>query len=227
MIFWPPAPLVPVRGELADRVDFVVTVITVTSVVMLGLFVIDAIRLGLLFTRTLSGASCTWPATDYATRIAKARGVGLEQLGNFLLVLVIGRQTRVLCTLLSYPFMVLFLMVFAQYGTFDTWRWPLLFVTLIAALAATVLGNGVVLIQAARKARERCLRQMREVVANLRRLGQDGEAGAHDMLVEDARAVREGAFSGFGDNPVVKAVLLPSGGLGALSLLDLLNRAFS
>jgi hypothetical protein len=110
---------------------------------------------------------------------------------------------------------------------FDGWTWPLALVIVFIVLLGLALVSAVMLRLSAERARR----------ATLRTLGQrrvaligSGESECEprlkrlEVVIEEIKALREGAFAPWSHHPVVRAAILPFGGAGALYVLDLLSK---
>jgi hypothetical protein len=120
---------------------------------------------------------------------------------------------------------VLLLQLVARSSFFDRWDWPLSLVLVYAVNGFLVLWTSVYLRRRAMALRGRIL----ESLDDRKRGAQEGDpkdpaVEARIREIDAARNVvestRVGAFSRLADDPVVKAALIPFGGLGALPLLD-------
>jgi hypothetical protein len=88
---------------------------------------------------------------------------------------------------------------------------------LIAAItAAWALGSAILLRHAAEQLRETALNDLRR----FRLLGQESEAKRQtfDELIGEIRDLKTGAFAPLTEQPFVRAIIVPSGGLGLLAL---------
>jgi hypothetical protein len=143
-------------------------------------------------------------------------------------VRMIARRTDAVGGLIVVPFVALFLMILSRNPYFDAWDWPPSLVAILAIQSLIALLCAVRLRRAAERARSRALERL---VARLsRRLGstRDEDAAAARQLrqvMEEIRDQRQGAFSHWFQNPVVRAVLMPFGGVGVLALIDTLVKA--
>ena len=91
------------------------------------------------------------------------------------------------------------------------------FLLLLATYAAILLRIS------AKRHRRHVLRDLRERLAIAQVPGQSvGSGGARrlEQLIADIKDERSGAFCPIGENPVLRAVLIPSGGLGTLAVLQ-------
>ena len=75
----------------------------------------------------------------------------------------------------------------------------------------------------AEAARETARRRLRDQITEARSLQDGGQlAGQLELLLRRVEELREGAFSPYSQQPVVRAMLLPLGSLGGTALLEYL-----
>jgi hypothetical protein len=93
-----------------------------------------------------------------------------------------------------------------------------------------VVGSSVILQRSARKARDIGLASLQEKLNRLRGAAakSEKEKEQHDVsqaekLVDEIRNLRTGAFGTFWQNPILGALLVPSGGTALIQLLPYLT----
>ena len=74
----------------------------------------------------------------------------------------------------------------------------------------------------AERVRDKTIERLRHRLSHKRGKGDGRGAAQIELLIEDVEQMREGAFSPWSRSPVVKAVAVPFGGVGALAVLDML-----
>ncbi len=127
--------------------------------------------------------------------------------------------TRVVGRLVVLPFVVLLLMIFSRSQVFDAWRWPLALLIVICFVLALCLYAALALRFVARRSRNQLAdvwQKLCDAVAMRRRSSSERVTKYVDLI----KSERTGAFGPFGLDPVLQALLIPSGGLGLLTLLD-------
>ncbi|MCR9247179.1 MAG: hypothetical protein NXI31_19270 [bacterium] len=217
-----PAPRPPYRGDTAYWLDFAVGSYSVVLTVFLALGVADSARLSNALVRMLGRAAGDWPKGKAAEQLAAEHGLEGEDLADHLRIDIVCQRTTAVGRLFWYPFAVMALMTFGQYSTFDAWHWPLPFLALMFGLAVAVFVSGILLLRATRRSREAALERMHRRIARLSTKGEPkATLGKHERLLTASKEIDTGAFSGL-RSPMVDAVLLPSGGLAVLSLLELM-----
>jgi hypothetical protein len=235
--------VVQARGWVAQVCFFVVSVLTSLSLALLLMFVVDSTLLSYRFVTALAGQrERKWPGKLLAEGAKKWRlelPVAERQdvpeiweipraVGQWLSIRLIDAVTYVVATrLIYYPFVVLLVLVVAQNPLFDDWHWntPLALMALFNAVVAVVCA--VLLQSAAKGARSGALSALDEL---LRAAGGRADDAAREKLPRiraEIEGTNTGAFAGFSQNPVVRAVLLPLVGGGGLAALETLLRSLA
>ena len=141
---------------------------------------------------------------------------------------VVARRTEHVAPLVLGPFIVLGIVLLARSRIFDNWSMtPVIALTASAYLLVLLLLTAL-LKSAVEDTRRHALDHM---AADLRWLkGQHGPqtelATPFEALMEEVRNTRAGAFAGMLEQPLLKAVLVPLGGVGGAQLLDYLSLAY-
>ena len=220
-------PHVPFRGTVSLVTDRIVLWTSIGATMTLVFFVVDATLLCRRLTDLLSRPPTDWNGVASESSIAKASHLEPEDLSDLLDAELIASRTEVIGNLIIDPFVVLFILLIARNGFFDNWDWPLSLIVIFGGAAAYALLCAIILRRAAERARIRIVRRLR-----LRALGaarseidqeQSGRSEQLRMLIEEIEGLRRGAFAPWSRHPLVKALLLPFGGIGAVVLLDLLS----
>src|SRR5262249_16833569 len=116
----------------------------------------------------------------------------------------------------------LLILIVAQNRLFDDWHWnvPLSFIALLSG--GTALVCAVLLQRSAKRAKEKALEVLEQIV--VRRVGssQDQIREKIERIRSEIEGMNSGAFASFFQNPVVGALLLPLAGGGGLAALETL-----
>lgn len=227
------APESPYRGDVSRLALSLSLLFAVITVNLLVFFVWDATRLCDRLIRFLSRRESHWPPETLrkidrphkvvsADRELQSTSSALE---SWIDCQVIARRTESVGVILYYPFIVLLVMIVARHNAIDNWSWnvPLLIVV-TGALLVTVIAAAT-LRRSANIARERELERLRSVRANAIAKGDDGEALARvsEDLITEVKELRQGAFGGVFQNPIIGALLVPASGVGVIELTALLR----
>ncbi|MDM0021483.1 hypothetical protein [Variovorax saccharolyticus] len=165
-------------------------------------------------------------AADPAARgpaLADARTPHHSLLDDWIDVQVVARRTKLIAPLVIWPFVVLAMLVVARSRLFDNWSLNLPIAVAAGACLLWLIVIAMLLKSAAERVRTSALQRME---ADLRWLTGSPR---HAALVEPFKALIEavkrnqtGAFAGFFDQPLFKALLVPLGGAGGAQLFDYL-----
>ncbi len=223
--FGPPSQ--PYRGEISGLIDQGMLIFSVITMVALVFFVVDATRLAVRFIRQLADENLPWQR-EIIERPSQLHRVEETYWGPSLKIKLIAEQTRVIGQLIVLPFIILSIMTLSRLPYFDNWNMPiglLLVFTLLFAFAATC---GIALERTAEKARSWAVERLTDECVRVKGNPSVPEQHAEQihLLVEEIRNLRKGAFVPFIQQPVVKAVLLPFGGVGGVVLIQYLVTAF-
>ncbi len=163
----------------------------------------------------------------------------------YLTIRVIADRTRWVTATIYYPFILIVLMVFASASGFDAWpqSWQLFVAFSMPALIAVFAAQS--LQSCARRARDRLLERLAREVG--RSISVDSLASSQSdrdslrmvpaapasnpttmtLTSDDVKlattlgnAVRHGALAPYTDNPLLRALLLPFGGFGAIQIVN-------
>ena len=193
--------------------------------IFLLFFVIDAMIVNRRFIDRIMAADVAWPAS-LVERWCEATSEDARLCARrFLAVRLVAERTSVVIDLIYYPFVVLLLMIFSRVHYFDNWDWPLGLLAVLGLNAAGAVFAGFTLRSAAENGRRRALAELSEKLfaAAVGRSGDPAERDreALEFGIEAIERRKDGAFSSFAENPVLRALLLPSGGFGLIALAQL------
>jgi hypothetical protein len=210
----------PLRG-LVPLVPLIVC--TVFVFVFLLSFIVDATLLHKGFLEQLQRAVTYWPDETF-------RGFGYAdnrngkkyeiELAYFWDIMFIARRTVAVGELIYYPFLILFLLIVSRMPYFDNWVW------LPAVVVALVVNFSVALYVAWQIPKTACAyrdkvlmelkRSKRQCLMRLR----DAKSEVVDTMIDEVQSVHKGAFSYLWEQPAIRALLLPSSGVGIVTLLQ-------
>ncbi|MGZ4965378.1 MAG: hypothetical protein ACXWC8_22720, partial [Limisphaerales bacterium] len=123
-----------------------------------------------------------------------------------------------------YPFTIFFLIVISRNSFCAHWPWPWSIILILVLNFSIIVASVVVLDLAARKARRISISRLEENVEKRKVPAEKRQGDVAAELLEEARNLKKGAFVPFWQKPLVRAMLLPSGG-GAL--IELITRFLS
>jgi type VI protein secretion system component VasK len=118
---------------------------------------------------------------------------------------------------------VFFLLLLARNEWWDRWPWPRTLITIFVLNLMLAAASVVLLQNAARKAKNEAEATLEAKVKRLQAATAESQAQSNanqaEKLLEEIRSLRRGAFVSFWENPVLGAILLPSGGMAVLQML--------
>jgi hypothetical protein len=210
-----PRSLPPARGEMAFRFDAVVVFLSGMSLLVLSFYVVDAIQLNSNFIRMFAREVTKW-GRSVVRSSHRSPPLNEEELSAYHEIFFVAERTQVVAPLVWYPLVAFSLMLVARSSFFDNWAWPVSLVVIFALNAAWPIGSAVLLRRAAEHLRGAAL-------SNLQLLRIRGHAIAEkremfDELIAEIRGLKKGAFAPLTEQPFVRAIIVPSGGLGLIAL---------
>ena len=216
-----PPPTAPIRGQF----DLYLLILpTICAFLFLTFFVIDAILLHEGFLIQLEKTETYWPDLTFQKLnypFRPKRPSNESDLAAYWDILLISKRTEVVGRLIYYPFFILSLIIVARLNCFDDWTLtPVLIVALsmhfsLALYAAWRLPN------AAKKYRDKVLERLKRRRRQALMLAQKMPE-AIDTMIEEVQSTHQGAFSYLWEQPAIRALLLPSSGIGLATLLQYL-----
>jgi hypothetical protein len=192
--------------------------------VYLTFLLVDAIILHAAFLDELAKGETDWPQATFDRfnfSVAPEGPYNRSDLADYWDVLFIARRTEAIGNLIYYPFIILSLLIVSRLPYFANWTWtPSLIIALsihflLALLAAWRLPT------VARDYRESVMERMEQRrKQNLK--DPEKQPDAMDAIMQEIRSTRQGAFAYLWEQPALRALLLPSSGLGLTTLLQYL-----
>jgi hypothetical protein len=212
----------PTRGQVSFQVYKWVTIALVFAAMFLIFFVADTTSLSWRLVRAFRTETTKWPPET--RRVFAAQGLPASILDDWIDLRFVSERTKCITTLIYYPFLIIALLVvsrsrlFANYGT----SVPILVSMGVSVLIVT--GCAVALRWSAEASRAKARQRLIDLIVAAKRSASGGQRA--DQLEAQLRRVedlREGAFSPFSQQPLVRAMLLPLGGFGGTALLEYLT----
>jgi hypothetical protein len=202
-------------------VDLAATLLSSLLLVLLLFFVVDASFLCRRFIELLRDTAIEWPG-PVCNRLAADSGVNCDDLQEYINVRVIATRSEAVGKLIYYPFLVIFLAIVARNSFWDHWDWPPSMCLILGLDAAYAVYAVLSLRHAAEKARKVFLRSLRAKL--LRAIGSQQAERADQIreLIQEVEACEEGAFAPITQQPVVRALMMPFGGAGLVTLVNYL-----
>jgi len=217
-----PQPLPPARGEISFQFDTAVFSLAAVGLMLLSFYVIDEMQLTRNFIRMFAREVTKWGGA-VIDRSHRRPPLTEKELSAYHEVFLVAQRTQAVAPLIYYPLIVLALVVVARSSFFDNWTWPASAILIYAITAVWVVGSAILLTRAAEVLRATALNELQR----FRFLGQESEPRRQtfDEMISEISDLKTGAFVPLTEQPFIRAIILPSGGLGLLAvgqrLLDL------
>jgi hypothetical protein len=224
-----PWPHAPVRGLMAAGWDKGLIALSSLAFVFLNFWTMDAARLCRWFIEQLTEAPTRYPkaARDYFSRVRG--GAPKYVLNEWLDLRIIAELTARVGGMIYFPFIVLFLLLLARNNWWDRWAWPAPLVVIFGLNMVFAVSSVVILQRAARRARTTGLERLEAKLNKLKAESATTETekksnlvAQAEKLVDEIHTLKTGAFAPFWENPIIGALLLPSGGSAVMALLPYL-----
>ena len=223
-------PARPVRGLLNSWVDRLMLTASVVATIWLLFFVFDATRLCGRLVRVLHVREICWPE---ALRRKEALRQGIAEsakdsaaLEHLINVQLVEARTETVGQFIYYPFVMILIMFLSRYHIFDNWCWSMALILGYLITVAMVIYCAFLMRRSAEHMRADALEALRNHLDEVRGRGPTpGEATVDQIqaMIKEVENANQGAFCKLADNPIIRAVLIPFGGVGSLALLDQLR----
>jgi hypothetical protein len=226
------APYSPVRGTVSAHWNIFLLLASVLSFIFLAFWIIDETSLCRWFIERLS-QSPTRHSESSLKFFAKQRGLDekhldLTILSEWIDIQLIAELTARVSKLVYFPFIIFFILLVARNNWIDRWTWPLSLVIIFGLNLTLAAASLIILRNAALKAREASLKNLRAQVAAA---DQDAapspranQAAVGHRLLNEIESLDKGAFAPIWESPLIGAILIPSGGSVLIELLSNLFR---
>ena len=204
----------PCRGLLSCRVDWFMTLASVSVVVLLNLAVFDAVMLCRRWIGWVTASTGGW-SDQVQDEYLREYGLGAAQKTEFdklkylAVVDLIAQRTEVVNRLIRYPFITLLIMIAARNEYFDIWNYPLVLLLSWSVNVLLALLGALFLYQSASQAKAAMLAGLNRQIVQTLGIGKD-----HDIRVKQIQHVisevednEQGAFVPLYQQPVVESSL--------------------
>ena len=230
-------PLLPVRGTAFSWSGYILCGAVILTLYATFL-VVDATRLNCLFIRELNRSRSVWPLPDRSneTKFKFFRSLDVlddEDCNDYLDIQYIARRSDTVNKLIYFPFILIALLIAARWSQTDGYPWPTMLIVIFVLNAAWAAYCAILLPLEARKARDSSLKRLREKLFTQRVREAINPDATKDPLsnsvalaavIAEIEQLREGAFVGIWEQPLLRAIVLPSGGVGLWAFVDFLQR---
>jgi hypothetical protein len=210
-----PPPPAPARGDLAFQFDRVAILLAAIGMMILSFYVVDAIQLNSNFIRMFAREVTKW-GDAVVDKSWRSPPLNEEELSAYNEIFFVADRTHVVARLIWYPLIVLTLMIVARSSFFDNWSWSPGLLAIYGINACWAVGSAILLRRAAEQLRDATLSNLQ--LSRIRGRDIEAKRATFDELIGEIRGLKKGAFAPLTEQPFVRAILVPSGGLGLLAL---------
>jgi hypothetical protein len=210
----------PARGAISYWLYRAVTLFLVIAILFLIFFVADATFLCWRAIRELGGDGNMWPdktLDDFCHRL----GLLKEDLDDWIDLTFIAKRTTYITWLIYIPFFIIALLVFSRSQLFANFGPSIPDLITMSVAVLILIGCAVALRSAAEDSRKQALKRLHEKII-LAKKSANGTRRADQLstLCQWIEDLRDGAFSPFSQQPLIRALLLPLGSFGGVALLE-------
>ncbi len=225
--------VLPVRGSAA----WFSTLILWTSglgAMYVSFLVVDATDLNWRWIHDLNRARSNWHLEDVDQRLLRKRVLSYWSLlehqdcADYLDIELIASRSEAVNGLVYYPFILLTLTILSRWRMTDNYQWGTALLLGLGANLAVAVYCAIRLPIEAQQARQKCLQRLRgklferRVAEGRKKEFERSSVSALEQVIKQIETMNRGAFVGIWEQPVLRAVLVPSGGAGVWALLGLL-----
>jgi hypothetical protein len=219
----------PLRGPIIFAWDRWLVWASVIAFLFLTFWTMDSARLCRWFIEHLSEAPSRYPKATREYFSALRGGTPGHLLDEWIDLRLIAEVTERVGVLIYFPFIVFFILLLSRNQWWDLWPWSPSLITIFALNLVLAVAGVVILQRSARRARTLALASLQTKLDQLRGAAAITETqkaqnslGQAEKLLEEIQGLDTGAFAGFWQNPLVGALLVPSGGTAVIELVQYL-----
>jgi hypothetical protein len=211
----------PTRGSLSFSTYYLIATFLFIATLCLIFYVADATLLCWSAIRALR-VEGIWPTVtvrEFSRRLALPEDVVDRWLG----LLFISMRTECITGLIYYPFLILALLVVSRNRAFADFAPSVAMVLVTGTSVLILMGCAVALHWSAETSRSQARARLNDEIIKAMSLEDEGRLASQlRMMLRRVDDLRDGAFSPFSQQPLVRAILLPLGGFGGSTLLEYL-----
>ena len=215
-------PPVPARGYVSLVAYHVVTGALVLATWFLIFSVADTTLLTWRVVKAFRTETGVWPEKTLQ-QFSDRLGLPADVVDDWIDLVFVSKRTKCITTFIYYPFLIVALLVVSRSRLFANYGVSVPDIITMAIGILIVSGCAVALRLSAEALRAKARRQLNDRIMEARK-SADGErlAGQLELMLRRVEELRDGAFSPFSQQPVVRAMLLPLGSFGGTALLEYL-----
>jgi hypothetical protein len=221
-------PSIPARGGMSLVAYIIVTMALVLATWFLIFSVADTTPLTWRVVKAFRTGTGVWPEKTLR-QFSDRLGLPADVVDDWIDLVFVSKRTKCITTFIYYPFRIIALLVVSRSRLFANCGVSVHDIITMAIGILIVSGCAVALRLSAEAFRAKARRRLNDRIMEARK-SADGEplADQLELMLRRVEELRDGAFSPFSQQPVVRAMLLPLGSFGGTALLEyLLLRGFS
>jgi hypothetical protein len=216
-------PDAPARGPTAITFNLWVGVSASICWIVLSFYVVDAIQLNGNFIRVFTRGLTKWEP-KVSLRSGRVPPLTDADLSRYHDVFFVAKRTEEVARLVWYPLVILAILVVGRSSLFDNWTWPSALIVVFALNGIWAVGSAVFLRRVAEQLRDVATENLQ--LERLRNYADQVRRETFDELIGEIRSLKKGAFAPLSEQPFIRAILLPGGGLGLLAVGQRLLEGF-
>lgn len=215
-------PPIPARGGMSLVAYIVVTGALVLATWFLIFSVADTTLLTWRVVKAFRTETGFWPEKTLR-QFSDRLGLPADVVDDWMDLVFVSKRTKCITTFIYYPFLIIALLVVSRSRLFANYGVSVPDFITMAIGILIVSGCAVALRLSAEALRAKGHRRLDDRIVEARK-SADGErlAGQLELMLRRVEELRDGAFSPFSQQPVVRAMLLPLGSFGGTALLEYL-----
>lgn len=234
-------PETAIRGVRGRTIDAVLVLVAVLTTQFLIFSVVDATILCRQFVMAISrrrlaggqaqafdfdrvSATTRWPDPTLEHFAGKLK-IDKRFVDQWVTIHVIGLRTKAVSRLIFYPYLVLSLIIIARSPIFDNWAMPVALKIILGTSVLIVTVGAILLRSAAEYARRKVVWRLSNELIPLNSANAADQHAAKQVegMIAQINKYNTGSFASYLNQPVVRAILLPLGSVGGVSLLQYLT----
>ncbi|MEO8626689.1 MAG: hypothetical protein ABI612_01110 [Betaproteobacteria bacterium] len=216
-LIWPAD--APARGDFAFLADkAIMRMCAFAFTVLLG-YVVDALLLCNRCIGSLVERPVQWSGETLAIYEPQL-GLAKMHVQEWITIQAIADRTQAVGRLIYWPFAILFLIILARNSLFERWSTPPSVVLSIGISAAIVIYAAIKLRRTTEAMRSAYMDRLNSARLIARGSGDAALAGQLDLLIDQSKTLKRGAFAPYSDQPFIRAMLLPLAGFASSALIE-------
>ena len=120
-----------------------------------------------------------------------------------------------------YPFVVLFIMLAGRSSLFDGYDWPLSLIGIYLITCLILVFTAIALQRVAKQIQANALKSLKRLESEKKKK-TDGSKKL-ESIIKEIEAVKDGVFASPMNNPILRAALIPVGGISAIHIMESLS----